>query len=147
MSTANATCSQLPYAGGALPAGPNCLHTVEVWQVWVVETEAEFVLLGDCSKFVSLSGYRFRLPSGNGSGGNATAAEEEAKPEQEQVATTRAAARGGVGESLVVVGMPGEEVEVTYLRRSAASRSSMSWVVHVQRVVIGPAGRTLATLE
>ena len=41
VSTANATCSQLPYAGGALPAGPNCLHTVEVWQVWVVETEAE----------------------------------------------------------------------------------------------------------
>lgn len=148
VSTANATCSQPPYAGGVLPAGPNCLHTVEVWQVWVVESEAEFVLLGDCSKFVSLSGYRFRLPSSNGSGGNATAAvEEEAEHEQEQVATPRAAAGVAVGESLVVVGMPDEEVEVTYLRRSAKSRAGVSWIVHVQQVVIGPDGRTLATLE
>ena len=88
------------------------------------------------TKYVSLSGYRFRIP-------------KKAKT-----------AAGAVGESLIVVGMPAEAVDVTYLRKSASgskskntsgsesgSRGQSTWKVHVQRVVIGSTGRTLVTLN
>lgn len=130
VTTAATHCSQLPYRGGILPAGPNCLHSVGVWQAWAVDASAEFVLLGDLSKYVSLSGYRFRLPGKSNHSGTP-------------------------GEALVVLGMPAEVVNVTYLRRknvaTAPTRSRlpvnvMQWTVHVQNIVIGATGRSVVEL-
>ena len=105
-----------------MPAGPNCLHEVGVWQAWRVENDADFVLLGDLSAYVSLSGYRFRLPPGS-----------KADSDADELST---------GEKLVVVGMPGEEVRVTYLRKNAGK-----WLVAVQEVVIGSDGRSPIALK
>lgn len=120
VSTGKSSCTQSPYAGGVLPAGPNCLHSVGIWQIWPVDATADFVLLGDLSKYVSLSGYRLRLPEHQ----RGTRAEQHS------------------AEHLVVVGMPSERVELTYLRRGV----SEAWVVHVQAIVIGTTGRTEVTL-
>lgn len=91
-----------------------------MWQIVSAPSTAEFVLLGDLSAYVSLSGYRFRLP------GAAQDLSSGAK----------------LGESLVVVGMPGEAVEVTYLRKVASK-----WIVHVQHVAVGSDGRVPVTLK
>jgi len=124
ISTAGFHCAQEPYLGssdnarvGLLPAGPNCQHQHGLWQVWTVDGDADFVLLGDLSAYVSLSGYRFRLPS-----------------------QTPAGARG---DNLVVVGMPGERVPVTYLRKATGG----SWRVLVQLVTVGAGGRAEVTLK
>ena len=123
VSTAGTSCSQLPYTGAptqppGLPGGPNCLHEVGVWQAWAVDAAADFVLLGDLSVYVSLSGYRLRLPE------------------------HRAA-----GESFVVVGMPEEKVELTYLRRgTTGGGAGGAWKVHVQSVVTGASGRVMVSL-
>ena len=114
VTTAGTSCSQLPYAGGVLPAGPNCLHEVGVWQAWPVDATADVVLLGDLSAYVSLSGYRLRLPEGAAS----------ASPAQ-----------------FIVVGMPAEKVELTFLRKRGGT-----WVVHVQAATVGADGRVLVTL-
>ena len=132
VTTAATHCSQAPYAGGVLPAsGPNCLHSVGIWQAWAVDTSAEIVVLGDLSKYVSLSGYRFRLP---------TTADSSSTP----------------GEALVVLGMPLEVVNVTYLRRKNTAPTThgvgtgtkvVHWAVHVQKVVIGATGRSVIELQ
>jgi hypothetical protein len=139
VSTAGASCTQLPYAGStAMPAGQTCLHEVGVWQVWTVDAAAEFVLLGDLTAYVSLSGYRLRLPEHSSPAGSANGS------------------GGGAGEeSFVVVGMPGEKVELTYLRRDSAAAGVAggvaggggTWTVHVQSVVVGATGRALVTLK
>ena len=77
------------------------------------------MLLGDLSSYVSLSGYRFRLPAGGVPAG------------QEP------------GESLIVVGMPGERLNVTYLRRQGVASA---WKVHVDEVRVGAGGRTAVVL-
>ncbi len=120
VTTTNFRCSQPPYAGPpagtpGYPAGPNCLHAFAIFQIWPVGEDQDFVLLGDLKRYVSLSGYRFRLPIGRNS--------------------------SSVGECLVVVGLPEEVVDVTYLRRNGPS-----WIVHVQQVVVGPSGRTSVRL-
>ena len=38
-----------------------CTKSVALWSVWEVRSSARFVLLGDLSRFLPLSGYRFRL--------------------------------------------------------------------------------------
>mgnify|MGYP006161291095 CR=1 FL=1 len=51
------------------------------------------------------------------------------------------------GAALVVVGMPGETVNVTYLRKKKSEEGGTGrWIVHVQEVVVGDDGRTTATL-
>ena len=51
------------------------------------------------------------------------------------------------GAALVVVGMPGETVNVTYLRKKKSEEEGTGrWIVHVQEVVVGDDGRTTATL-
>ena len=86
-------------------------------QAWAVDAAAHVVLLGDLSAYVSLSGYRLRL-------------------------TEHGALLGGAPEEFVVVGMPDEKVELTYLRRVG----SRAWKVHVQTVVVGADGRAPASL-
>lgn len=110
------------------------MHEVGVWQVWTVDAAAEFVLLGDLTAYVSLSGYRLRLPEHSSPAGSANGS------------------GGGAGEeSFVVVGMPGEKVELTYLRRDSAAAGVAggggTWTVHVQSVVVGATGRALVTLK
>jgi hypothetical protein len=139
VTTASFRCSQPPYAGGILPAGPNCLHAVGVWQVWTAEADAKFVLLGDLTAYVSLSGYRFRLPATTNAGGGAHAvapprSQAYPPPPRSEV----------VGEQLVVVGMPKEEVTVTYLRKVDGEAK---WTVAVKAVEIGADGRAEATLH
>ena len=74
-------------------AGPDqCMHSFGVWQVWVVDEGNELVVLGDLSAYVSLSGYRWRLPA------NSTK-------------TTPIT-------HVIAVGEPGEVVSLTYLRKS-----------------------------
>jgi hypothetical protein len=133
VSTAGSPCSQPPYKGGVLPAGPNCLHEVGIWQAWSVTQNASFVLLGDLSAYVSLSGYRFRLPA---AGPVAVAAAATTTTTTTTTTTGRT-----TGEDLVVVGMPDEKVELTYLRKSAGR-----WVVSVQEVVIEKDGRAPVSL-
>jgi hypothetical protein len=48
----------------------------------------------------------------------------------------------GAHQEFVVVGMPDEKVELTYLRRVG----SRAWKVHVQTVVVGADGRAPASL-
>ena len=119
VTTGGSGCSQPPYPGGFLPAGPNCLHAVGLWIAFPAAPDATFVLLGDLSSYVSLSGYRFRLPAGGVPAG------------QEP------------GESLIVVGMPGERLNVTYLRRQGVASA---WKVHVDEVRVGAGGRTAVVL-
>ena len=69
-----------------------CLHSFGVWQVWVVEESDELIVLGDLSSYVSLSGYRWRLPANSTKTNPIT--------------------------SVVAVGEPGEVVHLTYLRKS-----------------------------
>ena len=66
-----------------------------MWQVWAVDEAEELVVLGDLSVYVSLSGYRWRLP----------ATSTKSSP------TTH----------LVAVGEPGEVVRLTYLRKSGGT--------------------------
>ena len=78
------------------------------------------VLLGDLGAYASLSGYRFRLlPQANGG-----------------------------GRTVVVVGEPGETVDVTYLvpATAALSASASGWLVRRKPVVIGHDGRQLVTM-
>eukprot|EP00040_Diaphanoeca_grandis_P008597 m.45775 g.45775 ORF g.45775 m.45775 type:complete len:1168 (-) comp20058_c0_seq1:7-3510(-) len=82
LSTKSSACS----AGAE-----NCLHSVGLWQVWVADASEDLVVLGDLSSYVSLSGYRFRLPS------------------DADVAT-------GI-TSMIVVGSPEETIDLTYLRK------------------------------
>ena len=79
-----------------------------------MDATADVVLLGDLSAYVSLSGYRLRLAEGAAS----------ASPAQ-----------------FIVVGMPAEKVELTFLRKRGGT-----WVVHVQAATVGADGRVLVTL-
>ena len=126
VSTSHHRCSQPDYTATdhVLPLGSNCLHAVGMWQLWTMEATTDFVLLGDLTSYVSLSGYRFRLP--------------------------QAPAGGTIGEHLVVVGLPGEIVDVTYLRRTsgaAQGRATGAWTIMVERVVVGSNGRMAVTLS
>ena len=107
VSTKRYSCSQ---------GAGNCNHTVGLWQVWVADTSDELIILGDLSAYVSLSGYRFRLP---------------ASTSPSNVASN----------DLIAVGQPGEQVAVTYLRKTATK-----WIVHEQVVAVGATGRTEFTL-
>ena len=71
-----------------------CLHSFAVWQVWVVDKSDELVVLGDLSSYVSLSGYRWRLPANSTKTNPIT--------------------------SVIAVGEPGEVVRLTYLRKSGS---------------------------
>ena len=158
VTTSKIPCTQPPYAGGPppakVPAGPTCLHTHGLWQIWTARAGVtdDLIILGDLGRYVSLSGYRFRLPaqaSGFGGGGDRAEGLESNGSEDTSKAT---------GQQLVVVGMPEEIVPITYLRlkkgnnisgRTSGSRSSENtpeWVVHVQTVVIGSSGRAEVTL-
>jgi hypothetical protein len=119
------------------------LHNFGLWQVWTIDPRVDFVLLGDLSAYVSLSGYRFRLPAAN----STTTTTDTGSNTGTDTATDNGT---NVGESLVLVGVPGENVDVTYLRRSNAlggSGGRGSFTVMVQRVVIGAAGRSEVTLK
>lgn len=123
VSSAGFGCTQPRYAGHAgspIPAGPTCMHTHGLWQVWVVDPAADFVLLGDISKYVSLSGYRFRLTA-------------PASP-----------STGSEGQTVVVVGVPGEVVAVTYLKRSS---STSRFTVFARNVTIEGDGRAEVHLD
>ena len=111
--TAGAPCTQPPTpAINAKEQGPMCFHTFGLWQVWSAPANASHVLLGELSKYVPLSGYRFRLP----------------------------AASAGAGADYVVVGMPGEVVEVTYLVRKEGGRGA-GWTVATASTTVGSDGR------
>ena len=158
VTTAGHRCSQAPSAS----TGPNCLHAVGVWQVWPVGTNASLVVLGDLSAYVSLSGYRFRLPSADAVGARAGARKGPRAAARVAGDTAADAATGAAGDTsadrrdkaaivpgatLVVVGMPGEKVNVTYLRKKKSEVGGTGrWIVHVQEVVVGEDGRTTATL-
>ena len=128
VSTKDAQCSQ--GAGVDPTTGANyCFHSVGMWQVWVVDGADDLVVLGDLSAYVSLSGYRFRLPVG-------------------AAAAAAAAAAAGAGASpgvrvtqLIAVGLPDEVVTLTYLRNNGGK-----WIVHTQAVTIEADGRSLFTL-
>lgn len=55
-------------AGSTAPCpGPGlCQHSLGVWQVFPLDSGRETTLLGDLAKYVSLSGYRFRLTTPGG---------------------------------------------------------------------------------
>ena len=90
-----------------------CDHSFALWSVFPSEGQIhEIIVLGDLTKTVSLSGYRLRI-----------------NPKE------------GV-YSLVVVGAPGEEVELMYLVRDSQRRM----IVHVIVVVVGEGGRSLVNL-
>jgi hypothetical protein len=117
VTTKDLGCSQ----GAGVDQSTNatfCTHSIGMWQVWTADSTDELIVLGDLSAYVSLSGYRFRLPAGVGAGAE------------------------GAGEGLIAVGQPGEEVSVTYLRKLAGT-----WIVHVQLVTIGEQGRSEFTLN
>lgn len=110
VSTKRYSCSQ---------GAGNCYHAVGLWQVWVADASDDLVILGDLSAYVSLSGYRFRLPTSTSPSNIAS-------------------------NDLIVVGQPGEKVAVTYLRK--ATKATTKWIVHEQVVTVGAAGRTEFTL-
>merc|ERR1712127_226354 len=115
VATAKYSCSQ---------GSGNCMHTVGLWQVWVADASDDLVILGDLSAYVSLSGYRFRLPSTS------------------STPLSSSGSSAAVGNVLIAVGQPDEEVTVTYLRKVAGGQ----WIVHNQAVTIGSTGRTEFTL-
>jgi hypothetical protein len=68
-------------------------------------------------QYVSLSGYRFRLPNSS-----AIAAPPQVS-------------------SLIIVGLPREQVEITYLRKVA-----QAWIVKIVHAEVGATGRTQVIL-
>jgi hypothetical protein len=62
VSTQRSPCSQGGTFGRARSGA--CMHSVDVWQVFVAPPNATRVFLGDLSAYVSSSGYRFRLAPG-----------------------------------------------------------------------------------
>ena len=128
VSTAAHRCSQAPSMPNKLPSGANCLHSVGLWQAWSVARSTAngggVVVLGDLTRYVSLSGYRFRLP-----------------PSTKTIGSDRSTGEVD-GSKLIVVGMPDELVPITYLVKNTAGK----WIVKSQNCTVGSTGRTLVEL-
>ena len=107
VSTQRSPCSQGGTFGRARSGA--CMHSVDVWQVFVAPPNATSVFLGDLGAYVSLSGYRFRLAPG----GDATMVAVVGQPE-EAVAMSWAAKKGDgswvVQAKDIVIGATGREV-------------------------------------
>jgi hypothetical protein len=109
VSTQRSPCSQGGTFGRARSGA--CMHSVDVWQVFVAPPNATRVFLGDLSAYVSSSGYRFRL------------------------------APGGDATKVAVVGQPEEAVTMSWAVKQGQGDGDGGWIVRAKGVVIGATGR------